>query len=70
MLHAIQDLAWLAYQCRSFNRAFGTTLPPDQIAAMVPDETLDMLIRLIEHDQIGDSTTLLRLLLERGSRAG
>ena len=45
-------------------------LPPDQIKALAPDETLDMLIRLIEHDQIGDQATLLRLLLERNSRAG
>jgi hypothetical protein len=38
--------------------------------ALVPDETLDMLLCLIEHDQIDDPTTLLRLLHKQGSRAG
>lgn len=70
VLEAIQDLSWLAYQCRCFNRAFGTVLPPSEIKARIPDETLDMLICMIERDQIGDSTTLLRLFLERGNRAG
>jgi hypothetical protein len=70
ILESIQDLSWLAYRCRGFNRAFGTTLPPSEIMALVPDETLDMLLCLIEHDQIDDPTTLLRLLHKQGSRAG
>jgi hypothetical protein len=70
VLETIEDLSWLAYQCRCFNRAFGTVLPPGEIKSLVPDETLDLIVRLIEHDQIGDSTTLLRLYLDRGDRAG
>jgi hypothetical protein len=68
VLEEIRDLAWLAYRCRVVNRAFGTALTPDQVLAGFPDETIDILADLIEHDQIADSTTMIRLFLKGAAR--
>lgn len=65
LLSHVRALAWRAYRCRIVNRAFGTNLTPDHIATAVPDEDIDLLIALDDHEQLNDPLALLRLLLKR-----
>jgi hypothetical protein len=63
VLRQLDQLAVTAYRCRVVNRAFGTALGPDEIAGLLPEEDIDLLVVLVEHDQIGDAETYLKLFL-------
>lgn len=64
-LRRIDSLAYRAWRCRVVNRAFGSSLTPDQAEQMIADEDITLLAALAEHDQLDDSVTFLRLLVQQ-----
>lgn len=64
LLSHVRTLAWRAYRCRIVNRAFGSSLTPDQAERLVPDEDVDLLAALDDKGQIGDPVALLRAFLK------
>lgn len=65
-MRLLGDLARTAHRCRVVNRAFGSSFTPDQIAGMLPDEAIDLLLYLDDADQIGDQIAYLRTLVRKG----
>ncbi len=65
VLAHIERLARLSYRCRVVNRAFGASFDPATVAALLPDEDIDLLAALQDQDQIVDVLAYLKLLLTR-----
>lgn len=59
----IDQLARTARRCRMVNRAFGCALSPLQIAQLLPDEDVDLLLELDAHALIDDPLSQLLTLL-------
>lgn len=64
----MDDAAWRAKRCRVVNRALGTQMTPAQIAALLPDEEIEIYMLLDEEQYIDDPATLIRAYLEAMSR--
>jgi hypothetical protein len=47
----IAQIAGLANRCRAVNEALGTQLTPEEIDALWPDETTDLLVAWMEHSR-------------------
>ncbi len=60
----VDEAALRAQRCRVVNRALGTQMTPGQIAALIPDEEIDVYLLLDEEQCIDDPATMIRAYLE------
>ncbi len=60
----VDEAAFRARRCRVVNRVLGTQMTPGQIAALIPDEEIDVYMLLDEEQYIDDPATMIRAYLE------